>query len=199
MRAAMSHRNIIPNVKMKFGNADLVSFTTAGFMHEHEIKLSRADFRADFRQKHLKHKVLSLKKPKPDYDEIYEFARYRYHRKLWDEITFPLIPNYFWFVTIDDIVEYEDIPEYAGWITIGEPYEYKYYYAKPDVTHIFFKHTTVQKKAPRLHTGKMPWFIIEPMLNNATHKYFRLSHFIEMNKLVEINKNADKETSSNSD
>ncbi len=46
---------IIPNVKLYDYEADLLRITKAGFLHEYEIKLTKSDYKADFK-KSKKHK-----------------------------------------------------------------------------------------------------------------------------------------------
>lgn len=91
----LKHRFITPNSTMMFQwECDLVSVTNAGYMHEFEIKRTRADFKAD-KNKRNKHLLLEEKhKPKA-------------------------IPNYFWYVCHDFKIDISDIPDYAGLIIIG--------------------------------------------------------------------------------
>jgi len=69
---------------------DLISVTPAGFINEFEIKLSKYDYKADFK-KRIKHEALSeaLKNP----------------TSLW------VRPTYFWYVIFGFQV---DVPDYAG-------------------------------------------------------------------------------------
>lgn len=65
--------------------SDFISVTSAGLIHEVEVKLSRGDFFADFR-KGLKHTHIQH----GDY------------------------ANYFWFATPKGLIKPEEIPDYAG-------------------------------------------------------------------------------------
>lgn len=88
-----NHVAAIPNSRsLVFGEADLLSVTPAGLVHEFEIKRTIGDYRADFRNKVTKH--ILLQQGSPAYS-----------------------PNYFWFVTHGFEVE---VPDYAGWMTIEE-------------------------------------------------------------------------------
>jgi len=95
------HILITPNVGL-FGRyeSDLVSVTSAGFINEFEIKVSRADYMAEFRRKKRKHAYLSA-----------GAAAKRY------------TPNYFHFVFPEKVFsEWSDreVPVYAGVVLIGE-------------------------------------------------------------------------------
>ena len=85
-----NHTLVIPNSTIIFNwEADLLSVTRAGLIHEYEIKLNIQDFRADSK-KMWKHKSM-----------VDGWGR---------------LPNYFWYVTFEfDIVP----PDHAGWIKIS--------------------------------------------------------------------------------
>lgn len=83
------HVLAVPNSTVLFNwEADLVSVTKAGLVHEYEVKLSLADYRRDFGKK-WKHASLQ--------------------DQMWRS------PNYFWYVTSGFEIE---PPEYAGWLEI---------------------------------------------------------------------------------
>jgi hypothetical protein len=95
------------------GEQDMLSITKAGYACEFEVKISKADFKNDFKKigecyrtrqrrrgkwfyrkhKHLKHDVLSGKVKA---------------KESWRK------PKYFWFVVPEDLISQEDVPEYAG-------------------------------------------------------------------------------------
>jgi len=78
------------------GKADLLSVTQARFVHEFEIKCSRADFQREFETKDTKHGRLE-----------------RADNRLMS------LPNYFWFAVPEGLLTADDIPEYAGWMVVG--------------------------------------------------------------------------------
>lgn len=84
------HQLIIPNIYLGLLESDLISVTKAGFIHEYEIKLNKADFEADFKK--TKHAHMR--------NRHYQFR------------------NYFWFVAPEGIISTKDVPEYAGHIEI---------------------------------------------------------------------------------
>ncbi len=92
-----------PNVHLPW-ECDFLTITKAGFIQEFEIKLSRSDFKNDF------------KKPK---HQLYEEGSHE--QVLTPHYGNPInrpIPNNFWYVTAEGIVSAEDIPEYSGWIEV---------------------------------------------------------------------------------
>ena len=71
--------------------ADFLSVTRSGFAHEVEMKISKTDFKADFRKVSggvLKHKLIQDGK----------------------------LANYFWFCTPLNLLDITDIPDYCGLI-----------------------------------------------------------------------------------
>lgn len=88
---ARGHLYIMPNISWSWlsWEADLISFTRAGYMNEFEIKVSRCDFKKDF------------DKPK--------------HRQFRHGIGSPRTPNYFWYVATPRSFPL-CIPDYAGLI-----------------------------------------------------------------------------------
>jgi hypothetical protein len=88
-----NHEITIPNATVFYPwEADVTSVTKAGYSHEAEIKISRADFLKD-KNKVLKHN--------------------RLRRGAFDRST---TPNYFWYATPEGF----DIepPDHAGWLLI---------------------------------------------------------------------------------
>lgn len=91
MLVEKQHKALIPNsTQLLYGEADLLSVTKAGLVHEFEIKCSISDYKADFRNKKGKHYLLQ-------------------HRQSYR------ISNYYWFVTYQFDIE---PPTYAGWILV---------------------------------------------------------------------------------
>ena len=99
----LNHVAAMPNSTMLLRNeADLITVTRAGLVHEFEIKISRSDYNRDFTHKETKHWFL-----KGSFDKGNRSPGYK-------------IANYFWFVTYGFEIE---PPEYCGWI---EVYEYEH-------------------------------------------------------------------------
>lgn len=101
-----SHTLICPNKHLdKWFECDMLSVTGSDYLHEYEIKISKADFKADFK-KIEKHKVLesSIKKEPLTEKKLMRLK----------------CPSYFWYVTPIDLLTEEDIPEYSGWMEVSE-------------------------------------------------------------------------------
>ena len=121
-----NHIAAVPNsTQLLYGEADLLSVTKAGLVHEFEIKCSRADYNRDFKTKPWKHQMLAD-------PSIYIGRR---------------IANYYWFVTFGFEIE---PPAYAGWMTVDPiPESYEWYHEE-GITHWLSQ----KKNAPRLHKRK---------------------------------------------
>ena len=76
---------------------DVLSISKADYIYEYEIKISKSDFKADFKKP--KHKLITEKK------FVNETAKWPYYSS-----------NYFYFVTPENLISIEEIPEYAGLI-----------------------------------------------------------------------------------
>lgn len=132
-----------------FWEADFLSITRSNFVHEYEIKRSRSDYLADFRNKKAKHDSL---KNKNIFNDWYG------QRK----DTIPRIPNYFWFVTCEDIEI--DPPDYAGWMKIKN-------HTTDRTDKILFPE--IIKPAPRLHKEKIPEKRIVRLAVTMSQKLYR--------------------------
>lgn len=103
---------------------DVMAVSKADYIYEYEIKISKSDFKADFKKE--KHKLIMEKK----------FVN---ESKTW-RIPF-YAPNYFYFVVPENLVTLDEIPEYAGLI-----------YLKKNEREI--EYFEIIKKAPLLHKTK---------------------------------------------
>lgn len=103
-----AHQSAIPGSMSVFGwECDVLSLTKANMVHEYEIKITRSDYKADFRNKKRKHKSLVDRR---SYAAVWK--RYPENKNVQT-----LTPNYFWFVTAPMDIE---IPEYAGHMIVKE-------------------------------------------------------------------------------
>lgn len=93
-------------IGMGIGEADVISITKSGFVNEFEIKLSRSDFNADFRNKEWKHRSMKERKG-PTIDIRYKTTWFH-------------CANKFWFVVPENLITLDEIPEYAGLIYINK-------------------------------------------------------------------------------
>lgn len=82
------------------GECDVMSVSKSNYIYEYEVKISKSDFKADFKKK--KHKNMSKRK------SINESKGYYYS------------PNYFYFVVPSGLIDINDVPEYAGLMYVNE-------------------------------------------------------------------------------
>lgn len=90
----------VPNCGVFGWIADLIRVTPRLLTAEYEIKISRADFRADTKGGHKKFRQLCLTE-----GESYRAAGRP-------------VPNYFWYVAPPGIIPRDEIPTYAGLIEV---------------------------------------------------------------------------------
>lgn len=125
--------------------ADFLRVTDARWVYEYEVKITVADFRKDFTDKH-KHQFLSNPALRENRD----------------------LPNYFYFAVPEKIAERVRpyVPEYAGLIIITDHvlYEHK----RRPVYDIHYA-----KEAPRLHTQKASDKYIQRVMLKAMRKLLR--------------------------
>ncbi len=154
------------NILLYVGESDFISVTRSGLIHEFEIKISRSDFRADFkkpRHNHLSGKGLTRTRT----------IERRFHPKTrWlincvetYQFTSSSIPNYFTFVVPDGMISIDDVPEYCGLIfaSVVEQTE-----TRP--AQILLK----QVKSPtRFHARKINENQIRQMLRSQSHRVNR--------------------------
>lgn len=81
---------------------DVISISKSNFIYEYEVKISKSDFKADFKKP--KHTLITEKK---------------FIKETKKEI-FYLVPNYFYFVVPENLVKVEEIPDYAGLMYVNE-------------------------------------------------------------------------------
>ena len=139
-----NHQWAAPNLTPLYHwEADLVSSTKAGLLHEYEIKVSRADFLADAKkiEKHsdLVHRYLNGSKPRTQPRNDYE----RMLIKAGLSIPTARTPNYFWYAVNGFEVEAREVVDYAGLLRV--------IWRERCGRHV----VEVVRTAPRLHRGKV--------------------------------------------
>lgn len=168
-----------PNVYVFDWESDLLSVTEAGFTHEFEIKLSRADFKADAHKVGKHDIVVTGSRTKTARERF----RQHYHAKNFEDRIIGDRPNYFWYVCPNNMVTLDEIPPHAGLITISwNPYV--------QYCHIY----DVLKKAPRLHNAHLSITQMSNLLNSIYFRYWRLrNHLSAGQDLVGIEKPSQTE------
>lgn len=79
--------------------SDLLFFTKSGYVYEMEIKITKSDFKNDFKNKGKKHLLLESETDKN-------------------------IPNYFYYAVPENLISIDEVPEYAGLIYMVDYYPY---------------------------------------------------------------------------
>jgi len=129
--------------------------TRSGYIYEFEVKVSKSDFKNDFKHKEDKHLILEGKRTDgdeylPKYYRLIEENRKRggewavnEFKKYADKSPHYKVsghkrPNFFYYCTPPDMITKEDVPSYAGLLYINE-----------------YGTIRIIKKAPRLHPDKL--------------------------------------------
>lgn len=123
--------------------ADVFGINRNGYMHEFEIKRTRGDFKAEFRNKRYKHFRLENRV----HSKRYNIWKKGKKTDEMEEVI--LIPNRFYFVCPEGLIKPDELPVYAGLIYVNEE-------------GIFPKEV---KKAPLLHRKKANIHVYERVAN----------------------------------
>lgn len=148
------HWALCANIYLFCWESDFFSLRKSGYSCEYEIKISRSDFKADFKKtdKHFalqnghvlyEHKTWHRKED-GKYEQIAENQPVKKSR-----------PNYFWYVTPPGLIKPEEVPEYAGLM-----------YAKNKW------YCTEVKKPKLLHKEKYKQRWIDKILRSVSFKYW---------------------------
>ena len=133
----------IPNFYPKnWFECDMCRVTRAMFFYEYEIKITRSDFKADFRKGEVR--CIRTGDTSPDY--------YKKHYKL--EHGDPYGPSNFFFVVPEGLVELDEVPDHAGLIYVSE------------------SSFSIIKKAPRLHKEKVSREFLLKMNSSFCFRYW---------------------------
>jgi len=111
-----SHRIVVPNSCLFAWEADMLSVTRSGRIHEFEIKVTRSDFAADKKKKRSK---LLLDPFVTNWGTRSEVSR----------------PNFFHYVVPEKMVAADEVPEYAGLMYIREESRFPVVVKDPRLLH----------------------------------------------------------------
>ena len=92
--------------------ADVFGINNNGYIYEYEIKRSRADFHAEFKNKKDKHERLVNRGAIKIYDE------WKNGKRTGEKYKCILIPNRYFFLCPDGLIKPEEVPEYAGLVYV---------------------------------------------------------------------------------
>jgi hypothetical protein len=139
------HRLIVPLASWASQISDLVSVDRHNRLCEFEIKLTRADFKADFRK--TKHHYMRLRDRFAPGDGVRLF-----------------IPSTFYFVTPKNLVRPSEVPEHAGLL----------YAAPPMDGHSYACEWLIMvRRAPLLHRIPLPEFQRRNFEQSLCRRYWR--------------------------
>ena len=95
--------------------SDYLSLTNSGYFYEGEVKISKSDFKADFK-KEKKHLILESNFNKTQTDNN-------------------LCPHYFFYAVPEGLIDVSEVPEYAGLIYMIDVYPYYKWVKKSPLLH----------------------------------------------------------------
>lgn len=117
--AESTKKYVLENLYVFSWESDKLIETRSGLIYEFEIKISKSDFKNDFKNKKDKHVILEgTSEFLPSYDEVkkeYDYAeRYKdnYRTSRYKK------PNYFYYAVPEGMIEASDVPSYAGLIYV---------------------------------------------------------------------------------
>lgn len=166
MKALYDSKSLITDnfIGCGLNECDVLRITGSNLVYEYEIKVSRADFKAELRNKTKKHAVLRGKhKTDPHvWKHSGEVNTEEVLQERWGSVG---RANFFYFVTTKDLIKPEEIPDFSGLIYVDElGYQ-------------------IIKKAPKLHSFKATDKLIRKVCNALTAKnIFGSSYMTYRNK-----------------
>lgn len=142
------------------GECDILRITGADLVYEYEIKVSRADFKAEMRNKTKKHEVLRGKHKTDPHTWNYPGGGTDTEEVLQERWGSVGRPNYFFYAVPENMLKVEEIPDFAGLIYISD------------------SEVKIIKKAPKLHSFKATYKLIRKVCNALTAKNIFGSSFM---------------------
>lgn len=134
-RSVLSSSNIkycIENLFVYKWESDLLLISKSDYAYEVEAKISRSDFKNDFKHKVDKHTIME--------------ERSILSSKI-DNLGSKL-PNYFYYAVPENLIAVEEVPEYAGLIYVSPTAE------NPDIDNDWYWRAIIVKEAPLIHKDK---------------------------------------------
>jgi hypothetical protein len=157
----------VPNIYLYSWESDFISVTRSGYVHEFEIKCSKADYRNDHKNKPEKHTIL-----KHGHRELNNWEKKSlgcgYKLLNQSEITpdnkiLKNRPNYFWYVCPENIIT--DVPDYAGLMYVKGL-------------------NPIVKKAPKLHNVKISDHQKIKLLSSMYHRYWQTRYDLRRERIT---------------
>jgi hypothetical protein len=143
------HEVVVPNSCVFAWESDVISITRTDFVHEFEIKISRADFKADAKKDRARWLVDPVIR-RDWLDGVHERPVKR--------------PNYFHYVVPKGLIEPGEVPEYAGLIYVNK---------LPQRFALSWLINTVVKEPKRLHSEKIDGRQLAQLARAVNIRYWR--------------------------
>lgn len=146
--ASSTQKYVMENLYVFGWESDKLIETRSGLIYEFEIKISKADFKNDFKNKAEKHLILEGKDLSSKLFELID-GKYVPSSEIKQSTKDYKKPNYFYYAVPEGMINVDEIPEYAGLIYILTED------AMTDMNGKFiFNRFYVVKIAPKLHNEK---------------------------------------------
>ena len=152
---------LFPNIYIYPWESDLLVVSRAGYVTEIEIKISKKDFRADFK-KAEKHQGLERGEREPSENELrminHSIGGEYWKRGLNERGKYAVPrPNYFYYACPEGVIKPEELPKYAGLIIVNESFAVRF-----------------ERTAPKLHKEKAKPDHYSKFLNSIHAKHWSL-------------------------
>lgn len=139
--AESTKKYVLENLYVFSWESDKLIETRSGLIYEFEIKISKSDFKNDFKKKD-KHVILEGKQTHlPTFDSLEKIYKEMYEKNYL--VSHFKKPNYFYYAVPEGLITVDEVPEYAGLI-----------YIIPDDGEYHFTWFRIVKQAPKLHNEK---------------------------------------------
>jgi len=138
---------VFPNTYIGSWECDIVELTKSGYLYEYEVKITRADFKADAKKYRLGNEKI---------DGVWHTC----NKSKYSVLQSGSRVNYFYYLVPKDLISVDEVPEFAGLIYIDITY-----------VHPYFK---VVKPAPKLSKEKITEKRIIKLLESTYYRYHSL-------------------------
>lgn len=150
--APNTQKYVIENLYVFKWESDKLIETRSGLIYEYEIKVSKSDYKNDFKNKKDKHVILEGKEERiPSYEE--HKKRFNYYGNDLSDTYYRTEnfkkPNYFYYAVPEGMIDVSEVPSYAGLIYVLPEGKHETKDGEWCWTGIY----TV-KQAPKLHNTK---------------------------------------------
>ena len=145
-----TQKYVLENLYVFSWESDKFIKTRSNLVYEFEIKISKSDYKADFK-KEDKHVILEGKKEfVPSYDKILNVWK-PLHAEHYKTSNYKK-PNYFYYAVPEGMIDVSEVPEYAGLIYVLPEPKDGHWVDKDG--HWCWGGYYIVKKAPKLHDTK---------------------------------------------